>query len=82
MAAIGVNLGNETLRLVPDRLVALVGPTTQAISGNLQQIFNARELQRDGTVKGNVTLQREGDRDVDRQIDCSISMPSPPSATA
>ncbi|MCU0613319.1 MAG: hypothetical protein MUE60_16230 [Candidatus Eisenbacteria bacterium] len=45
MATIGFSFGNETLRLALDRMAELVGPATQAISGYLQQIFNARELQ-------------------------------------
>ena len=68
-ARIEVHFEDETFWLTLNRMADLFGTTKQAISYHLQQIFDAGELQREGTVKGILTVQREGARDVRRQID-------------
>lgn len=68
-ARIEVHFEDETFWLTLNRMAELFGTTKQAISYHLQQIFDAGELQREGTVKGILTVQREGARDVRRQID-------------
>ncbi|MBI4914913.1 MAG: virulence RhuM family protein [Acidobacteria bacterium] len=66
---IEVHFEDETFWLTLNRMADLFGTTKQAISYHVQQIFDSGELRREGTVKGILTVQREGARDVRRQID-------------
>lgn len=68
-ARIEVHFEDETFWLTLNRMAELFGTTKQAISYHLQQIFGSAELRREGTVKGILTVQREGARDVRRQIE-------------
>ncbi len=68
-ARIEVHFEDETFWLTLNRMAELFGTTKQTISYHLQQIFDSGELKREGTVKGILTVQREGARDVRRPID-------------
>jgi hypothetical protein len=51
------------------RVEVLFGTTKQTISYHLRQIYESGELSREATVKGILTVQREGSRDVARTLD-------------
>ena len=68
-AKIEVHFEDETFWLTLNRMADLFGTTKQAISYHVQQIFESGELRREGTVKGILTVQREGARDMSRTLD-------------
>jgi hypothetical protein len=61
--------GDETMWLSLNRMAELFGTTKQTISYHLQMIYDSGELARAATVKGILTVQREGSRDVRRSIE-------------
>lgn len=64
-----VLFGEETFWLTINRMSELFGTTKQTISYHLRQIYESGELSREATVKGILTVQREGSRDVARTLD-------------
>lgn len=60
---------DETLWLTMNRLADLFGTTKQVISYHLQRIYESEELQRAATVKGILTVQAEGGREVSRKLE-------------
>jgi hypothetical protein len=62
--------GAETFWLTINRMAELFGTTKQTISYHLRQVYGSGELSREATVKGIMTVQREGSRDVSRTLDC------------
>ncbi len=68
-AKIEVHLEDETFWLTLNRMAELFGTTKQAISYHVHLIFESGELQREGTVKGILTVQREGAREVNRRLE-------------
>ena len=64
-----VLLGDETFWLTIKRMAELFGTTKQTISYHLRQIYDSGELSRDATVKGIVTVQKEGSRNVSRTLE-------------
>jgi hypothetical protein len=64
-----VLFGAETFWLTINRMAELFGTTKQTISYHLRQVYGSGELSRDATVKGIVTVQEEGSRDVSRTLD-------------
>jgi len=64
-----VLFGEETFWLTINRMAELFGTTKQTISYHLRQIYESGELAREATVKGILTVQREGSRDVGRTLD-------------
>ncbi|WBG64196.1 virulence protein RhuM/Fic/DOC family protein [Pseudomonas citronellolis] len=67
--AVEVRLEHDTLWLNLQQLSDLFGRDKSVISRHLKAIFDSRELDRERTVAKNATVQREGDREVTRQID-------------
>jgi hypothetical protein len=61
--------GAETFWLTINRMAELFGTTKQTISYHLRQVHESGELSREATVKGILTVQREGSRDVSRTLD-------------
>jgi len=61
--------GAETFWLTINRMAELFGTTKQTISYHLRQVYGSGELSREATVKGIMTVQREGSRDVSRTLD-------------
>ena len=66
---IEVRLENETVWLTQQHMADLFQTTKQNVSLHLQNIFAERELDRGATVKESLTVQREGGRSVQRQVE-------------
>jgi hypothetical protein len=60
---------SETFWLTLNRIAELFGATKQAISYHLQNIYETYELNRAATVKEISTVQKEGARQVSRNLD-------------
>jgi hypothetical protein len=65
---IEVRLEGETLWLNQAGLAELYQTTKQNISLHIQNIYDEEELSEDATVKEYLTVQTEGDRQVNRQV--------------
>jgi hypothetical protein len=59
----------ETVWLTINKMTELFGATKQNISYHLQNIFNENELEKKATVKEILTVQREGNRQVSRNLE-------------
>ena len=66
---IEVRLENETVWLTQQHLAELFQTTKQNISLHLQNIFAEKELDHAATVKESLTVQQEGGRSVQRQVE-------------
>lgn len=64
-----VRLEGETLWLSLQQLADLFDRDKSVISRHLKNIFDSRELDRDRTVAKNATVQKEGEREVVRQVE-------------
>ncbi|MDZ7750409.1 MAG: RhuM family protein [Gammaproteobacteria bacterium] len=64
-----VRLEGETLWLSLQQLADLFGRDKSVISRHLKNIFDTNELKRDRTVAKNATVQKEGEREVIRQVE-------------
>lgn len=67
---IDVRLENETVWLSLDQMSELFGRDKSTISRHIKNVFEEGELFREATVAKIATVQIEGDREVQRQIDC------------
>ncbi len=65
---IDVKLENETVWLSQQQLAELYKTTKQNISLHIKNIFDERELDESSTVKEFLTVQREGSRNVERNV--------------
>lgn len=63
-------LVGDTLWLNLNQMAELFGRDKSVISKHLKAIFDEGELQREATVAKYATVQTEGSRDVERQIEC------------
>ena len=61
---------NETVWLSQNQMAELFSTTKQNISGHIADIYEEGELDKGSTVKDFLTVQKEGNRDVSRQIKC------------
>ena len=68
-AAIEVNLANETVWLSLNDLVKLFERDKSVISRHIGNVFKEGELDRTATVANYATVQREGDREITRDIE-------------
>jgi len=66
---IEVAIEDETVWLPLNRNAELFGTSKQNISYHLQNIYKEGELEREATVKEILTVQKEGDREVSRQLE-------------
>jgi hypothetical protein len=66
---IDVTLADETVWLSQAQMAELFHTSKQNISLHVKNIFDEKELTAKGTVKQNLTVQREGTRDVQRAIE-------------
>lgn len=66
---IDVRMENETVWLSLDQMSELFGRDKSTISRHIKNIFEEGELSRESTVAKIATVQIEGDREVERQID-------------
>lgn len=64
-----VRLEGETVWLSLQQLADLFDRDKSVISRHLKNIFDSRELDRDRTVAKNATVQKEGEREVVRQVE-------------
>ena len=64
-----VRLENETVWLTQQMIAELFQTTKQNISQHMQAIYDEGELEPGATVKKYLTVRREGQRDVQRNID-------------
>ena len=66
---VDVRLERETLWLSLTQVAELFGRDKSVISRHLRNVFATGELEREATVARNATVQREGDREVTREIE-------------
>lgn len=64
-----VNLADETVWLSVSQMVDLFGRDKSVISRHLNNIFKINELDREATVAKYATVQKEGDREVKREVE-------------
>ncbi|MDG4476975.1 virulence protein RhuM/Fic/DOC family protein [Thiovibrio frasassiensis] len=68
-ASFEVHLAEETVWLTLTQMAELFARDKSVISRHLGTIFSSGELQREGTVAKNATVQIEGNREVTRHVD-------------
>jgi len=68
-ARIEVKMENETVWLSQKQMAELFGKSKKTISEHLNNIFDEKELNKNSTVRKFRTLQIEGDRKVEREIE-------------
>ena len=66
---IEVNFENETVWLTQQQMASLFEQTKQNISLHVNNCFKEKELSRKGTVKESLTVQKEGKRYVERELE-------------
>ena len=66
---VDVRLDQETVWLSLSQLAELFGRDKSVISRHLRNVFASGELEREATVAKNATVQREGDREIVRDIE-------------
>lgn len=66
---LNVSLNDETIWLTQKQLGELFGVTKQNISLHINRIFQDNELAKDATVKFFLTVQKEGNRTVERKLE-------------
>jgi hypothetical protein len=64
-----VSVEDETLWLTQKQLVKLFEVTKQNVSLHINKIFKEGELDKDSTVKFFLTVQKEGNREVTRNLE-------------
>jgi len=69
LPAIEVVFGNDTVWLTQQQMQQLFNKTKQNISLHIKNIFNENELDKSSTVKKSLTVQKEGNRSVSREIE-------------
>ena len=65
---IDVKLEDETVWLSQQQMADLYDTTKQNISLHIKNIFDEEELIENSTVKGFLTVQKEGNRNVERKV--------------
>ncbi len=68
-AQVDVRLDQETVWLSLNQIAELFGRDKSVVSRHLRNVFATGELEREGTVAKNATVQTEGDREVVRHIE-------------
>jgi len=64
-----VNLADETVWLSMNQMVQLFGRDKSVISRHLNNLFKINELDREATVAKFATVQKEGEREVKREVE-------------
>lgn len=67
---VDVRLYDETIWLTLNQMAELFERDKSVVSRHLRNIYQSGELQREATVAKNATVQREGGREVKRDIEC------------
>ena len=65
---IDVKLEDETVWLSQQQMADLYDTTKQNISSHIKKIFDEEELSENSTVKEFLTVQKEGNRNVERKV--------------
>lgn len=68
LTKIDVKVQNETVWLSQQQMAELYGTTKQNISLHIKNIFDENELNENSTVKEFLTVQKEGNRNVERNV--------------
>lgn len=68
LTKIDVKIENETVWLSQQQMAELYGTTKQNISLHIKNIFDENELNENSTVKEFLTVQKEGNRSVERTV--------------
>lgn len=68
LTKIDVKVHDETVWLSQQQMAELYGTTKQNISLHIKNIFDENELNENSTVKEFLTVQKEGNRNVSREI--------------
>lgn len=68
LTKIDVKLENETVWLSQQQMAELYDTTKQNISLHIKNIFDENELDENSTVKEFLTVQKEGNRNVERNV--------------
>ena len=68
LTKIDVKVENETVWLSQQQMAELYNTTKQNISLHIKNIFDEEELDEDSTVKEFLTVQKEGNRSVERKV--------------
>ena len=68
LTKIDVKIENETIWLSQQQMAELYNTTKQNISLHIKNIFDEDELTEDSTVKEFLTVQKEGNRDIERKV--------------
>jgi hypothetical protein len=66
---IEVRLDDDTVWLTQAQMASLFGQTKQNVSLHINNCFKEGELNKSSTVKESLTVQKEGDRNVNRRIE-------------
>ncbi len=64
-----VSVDSETIWITQKQLIELFGGTKQNISLHINNIYKEKELDKISTVKNYLTVQKEGNREVTRNIE-------------
>jgi hypothetical protein len=67
--SVEVKLGNDTVWLNRNQIASLFKRDVKTIGKHINNVFSEAELDRDATVANFATVQIEGDREVERQIE-------------
>ena len=67
-AKIDVKVYDDTVWLTQQQMASLYGTTKQNISLHIKNIYEEQELSEDSTVKEFLTVQKEGNREVERSV--------------
>ena len=69
LTKIQTRLENETVWLTQAQMVELFGKAKSTISEHIKNIFTEGELEQEATVRKFRTVQTEGNRDIERELD-------------
>ena len=73
--SVEVRFHEETVWLTLDQMAALFERDKSTVSRHVKNIFDEGELLQSATVAKFATVQMEGNRQIERQIDCNYSVP-------
>ncbi|MFA6741266.1 MAG: RhuM family protein [Arcobacteraceae bacterium] len=66
---IPISIKEDTIWLTQKQIAELFGVTKQNISLHTIEIFKSQELEKSSTVKKYLTVQKEGNREVSRELE-------------
>lgn len=69
LTRVEVKLGNDTVWLNRNQIAALFNRDVKTIGKHINNVFSEAGLAREATVANFATVQMEGDREVERQVE-------------